>query len=71
MPPESKIRRQESNALRLTSTIHPSHNQLGFAGKEGQEDPGGQGEEVKITTVVPGSGPTANPLAGHFLNESS
>ena len=64
VPPQSKVRRQESDTLRFASTVHPPRNQLSFAGKEGQEDPGGHGEEVKITHCWPGSGPAASPPAG-------
>ena len=59
MPPQRKVRRQDSNALRFASTVHFPRNQLGFAGKEGQEDPSGHGEESVL-----GSGPAAGPQAG-------
>ena len=52
VPPQGKVRCQDSNALRFASTVHSPRDQLGFAGKEGQEDPSGHGEEVKIRTVV-------------------
>ena len=56
--PESKVRRQEGNALRLTGTVHSSHKQLSFAGQEGQEDPSGHGEEVaKVSDSQPASWP--------------
>ena len=72
MPPQRKVRRQDSNALRFASTVHFPRNQLGFAGKEGQEDPSGHGEEVKIPTVAQAVGrQPARKLARGFLRESS
>ena len=46
MPPQSKVRCQDSDALRFACAIHASNNQLSFAGKEGQEDSSGHGKEV-------------------------
>ena len=67
-----KVRRQESNTLRFASTVHPPRNQLGFAGEEGQKDPGGHGEEVKIPTFGQRVGrQPARQLARGFFSESS
>ena len=48
---ESKICRKKGNALRLASTIHPSHNQFRLACEEGEEYPSGHGEEVKVAAL--------------------
>ena len=41
-----KVCRKQGDALRLASTIHPSHNQFGLASEEGEEDSRGHGEEM-------------------------
>ena len=46
VPPECKVSRKQGDALRLASSVHTSHNQLGLASKEGEEDTRGHGDDV-------------------------
>ena len=72
VPTESKVCSQQGNTLRFASTVNPSRNQFSFAGEEGQEDTGGHGEEVEITTVGQGMArQPASELAWSFIRKIS